>query len=109
MLERALANLLRNAVRYSGDEALPIEIDTALQGKRIILCVRDRGPGVPESALARLGEPFFRPELSRSRAMGGVGLGLAIVRRCVAACDGTVIFRNRPGGGFEAQLELHSA
>ena len=106
MLERALSNLVRNARRYAAEGAQPIEITVDCAGAGIRSWVRDRGPGVTESALARLGEPFFRPELSRSRATGGFGLGLAIVRRCVAACNGEVRFRNRVGGGFEAELTL---
>jgi two-component system sensor histidine kinase CpxA len=106
MLERALSNLVRNARRYAADGTEPIELVADRDAAEVRLLVRDRGPGVPETALARLGEPFFRPELSRSRATGGFGLGLAIVRRCVAACHGEVRFRNRVGGGFEAQISL---
>ena len=67
------------------------------------ISVGDRGTGVPEASLARLGEPFFGPELARTRATGGFGLGLAIVRRCIAACEGEV---NRACGGFEAHILL---
>jgi two-component system sensor histidine kinase CpxA len=108
-LSRALANIVRNAVRYGGDGPEPVEIVANVAGDRVRIAIRDRGPGVPESALARLGEPFFRPELARSRATGGFGLGLAIVRRCVLACDGEVSFNNRPGGGFEAQISVPAA
>ncbi|NGY06383.1 HAMP domain-containing sensor histidine kinase [Solimonas terrae] len=106
-LQRALSNLVRNALRYGGD-AGPIELRAMLDGEQIEIAVLDRGPGVPEAALARLGEPFFRPEGSRSRDSGGFGLGLAIVRRCIAACDGSVDFRNRRDAaqGFEACLRL---
>jgi two-component system sensor histidine kinase CpxA len=106
MIQRAVSNLVRNAKRYAADGAGPIEIQAWTAGSRVHLAVRDRGPGVPEAALARLGEPFFRPEAARSRATGGFGLGLAIVRRCMAACDAEVGFRNRPGGGFEADMSL---
>jgi two-component system sensor histidine kinase CpxA len=106
MLERALSNLARNARRYAAEGDAPIEILADREGAEVRLFVRDRGPGVPEAALARLGEPFFRPELSRGRSTGGFGLGLAIVRRCVAACNGETQFRNRAGGGFEAQITL---
>jgi two-component system sensor histidine kinase CpxA len=108
MLSRALANLVRNAQRY-GVAQSPPEIVAVQDANRVRLSVRDRGPGVPEPALARLGDPFFRPELSRSRATGGFGLGLAIVRRCIADCNGEVRFSNREGGGFEAELILHTA
>jgi two-component system sensor histidine kinase CpxA len=109
MLSRAVANLIRNACRYAGSAAVPVDVSAVRSGERIKLLIRDRGPGVPESALSRLGEPFFRPEVARSRSTGGFGLGLAIVRRCVAACSGEVRFRNRDGGGFEVELDLPAA
>jgi two-component system sensor histidine kinase CpxA len=100
---------VRNAQRYGGASGQPTEIVAiAAASGKVRLCVRDRGPGVPESALARLGEPFYRPEVARSRDTGGFGLGLAIVRRCVADCDGEVVFSNRAGGGFQAEITLNS-
>ena len=107
LLQRAVANLLRNALRYAGDA--PVELSVARGGHAVHIFVRDRGPGVPEAALARLGEPFYRPEVSRDRDSGGTGLGLAIVKRCVEACGGGVVFRNREGGGFEAEIRLDAA
>ena len=106
-LIRALSNLIRNALRYAGESG-PIELrsTSTLREGRVEIAVLDRGPGVPEDALLRLGDPFFRPEGSRSRDSGGFGLGLAIVRRCAHACGGEVRFRNREGGGFEARLIL---
>jgi len=107
LLQRAVANLLRNALRYAGDA--PVELSVARGGHAVHILVCDRGPGVPEAALARLGEPFYRPEVSRDRDSGGSGLGLAIVKRCVEACGGSVVFRNREGGGFEAEIRLDAA
>ncbi|MDB5986910.1 MAG: sensor histidine kinase [Nevskia sp.] len=109
LLLRALGNLVRNALRYSGDVNAPVEIVARRAGGKVHVSVLDRGPGVPAAALARLGEPFFRVQQSRSRDSGGTGLGLAIVRRCVAACGGEVVFRNRVDGGFEAELVLDVA
>ena len=104
LFQRALSNLVRNAHRYGADGI--IEVSARTERGRAYIAVQDRGPGVPEMALTHLGEPFFRPEAARSRITGGVGLGLAIVRRCVEACGGAVTFRNRSGGGFEAELNL---
>jgi two-component system sensor histidine kinase CpxA len=109
LLARALSNLVRNALRYAGERSGPIEVVAERAADEVRIAVRDRGPGVPEAALSKLGEPFFRPEASRSRDSGGFGLGLAIVRRCVEACGGEVAFRNRPGGGFEASIKLAAA
>lgn len=107
MLTRALSNLVRNALRYAGDHGT-IEITVQRVGEQTEIAVRDDGPGVPADALARLGQPFFRLELSRSRESGGFGLGLAIVRHCLSACEGRVEFGNRSSGGFEARIFLRS-
>lgn len=104
LLRRALGNLLRNAARYGA--GTPIEIRANSAAAQVIVQVLDRGPGVPEAVASRLGEPFFRPELARTRETGGVGLGLAIVRQAAAACGGSAHFGNRPGGGFAAELRL---
>jgi two-component system sensor histidine kinase CpxA len=103
-LDRALGNVLRNAVRYAKD----IEIHGKLQNDRVIIQVLDRGPGVPADSLARLFEPFYRPEAARGRNTGGSGLGLAITKRCIEACAGTVTARNREGGGLAVEFVIHS-
>ncbi len=108
LLARALGNLLRNAVRYAGD-AGPITVTATREAERVTLVIEDEGPGVPPADLDRLGEPFFRPELARTRESGGVGLGLAIVRNSIAACGGEVRFTNRDPRGFRAELRLAAA
>jgi two-component system sensor histidine kinase CpxA len=105
LLGRALGNLIRNAVRYAGD-AGAITLSASREGNRVILLVDDEGPGVPAADVDRLGEPFFRPEFARTRESGGVGLGLAIVRNSVAACQGEVRFSNRTPRGFRAEVRL---
>jgi two-component system sensor histidine kinase CpxA len=105
LLGRAVGNLVRNALRYAGD-AGPITLAAGRDGDRVHLAVEDHGPGVPAGDLVRLGEPFFRPELARTREGGGVGLGLAIVRDSVAACRGEVRFANREPRGFRAEIRL---
>jgi two-component system sensor histidine kinase CpxA len=104
LLERAVANLVRNALRYAG--GAEVRLRALREGAAVRILVSDRGPGVPAEALARLGEPFYRPDVARDRDSGGTGLGLAIVRRCVESCGGKVLFRNREGGGFEAEIGL---
>ena len=105
LLTRALANLLRNAVKYAG-EAGPILVAAQEKDGQVILTVKDSGPGVAEEYLDRLFDPFFRPEPSRDRDSGGVGLGMAIVKTCVAACKGTVSARNREPNGFAVTIRL---
>lgn len=108
LLSRAVGNLVRNALRYT-DPATPIRITVKEESAGVSLLVEDEGPGVPPEALTRLGEPFYRPEVARSRETGGVGLGLAIVRSCVAACGGEVTFANREPQGFRAEIKLKAA
>jgi signal transduction histidine kinase len=105
LLARALANVLRNAVRYSGTTG-PIEISAERRQDEVRLVVSDHGPGVAEENLGKLFEPFYRPENSRSRELGGAGLGLAIVRSCVQICGGTVKARNLSRGGLAVIITL---
>lgn len=101
-LERALANLIDNAVFHAGSA----EVELGQHESAAWIVVRDRGPGVPEPLLGRLTEPFFRVEDSRNRDSGGSGLGLAIVKDIVEAHGGALNLANRVGGGFEARIEL---
>jgi two-component system sensor histidine kinase CpxA len=105
LLARALGNLVRNAIRYSGDNT-PIKVSAHNGGGRVVVTIADDGPGVPPEALARLGEPFYRPEAARTRETGGTGLGLAIVRSAVSACGGEVRFANLTPRGFSAEIAL---
>lgn len=108
LLGRALGNLVRNALRYGGPDGA-ITIQVAPAADTILVTIADEGPGVPPEALARLGEPFFRPETARTRETGGVGLGLAIVRSAITACGGRVRFANREPRGFVAEVTLQAA
>lgn len=108
LLARAIGNLVRNALRYAA-QAGPITLSAARSGSRVQVIIADLGPGVTPESLARLGEPFYRPDAARTREDGGAGLGLAIVRSCIDACHGTVHFRNRTPSGFEAEIQLQLA
>jgi two-component system sensor histidine kinase CpxA len=105
LLTRAIANLLRNAVKYAGKEG-PIRVAAEVRDGQAELTVADSGPGVAEEYLDRLFEPFFRPEPSRDSDSGGVGLGLAIVKTCVESCGGTVSARNLQPKGFAVTIVL---
>lgn len=72
-LDRALSNVVRNADRYAG-HAGPIQIKAEANEDWVIIRICDQGPGVPEEAIPRLFDPFFRPENARSRHTGGSGL-----------------------------------
>ena len=107
LLERALGNLVRNALRYGGDGH--VHLSAHREADEVVISLFDDGPGVPPEALARLGEPFFRPEAARTREGGGAGLGLAIVRSSVEACRGRLALRNRAPHGFLAEIYLGAA
>jgi len=106
LLTRALANLLRNAIRYAGN-AGPVVIRAAAQNGHVLLTVSDFGPGVPEEYLQQIFDQFFRLETSRSRDTGGIGLGLAIVKTCIQACQGTVAARNCQPTGLQVEICLN--
>jgi two-component system sensor histidine kinase CpxA len=106
-LSRAIANLIRNAVRYAG-EAGPVLVSARRQDEEVVISVADRGPGLPEEEVDRVFTPFYRVETSRNRASGGVGLGLSIVKNCVEACKGTVTCRNLVPSGLEVEIRLEA-
>src|SRR3990167_447552 len=102
MLERALDNLLRNALRFN-PAGQPIELKAERQADELCLSVRDHGPGVVAEYLASLGEPFFR---APGQSTPGHGLGLAIARRAAERHGGRLVLNNHPAGGFSASLLL---
>ncbi|MCC6352836.1 MAG: HAMP domain-containing protein [Verrucomicrobiae bacterium] len=108
MLARALANVLRNAVRYAAGDG-PIELIAEPRGDAVELRVLDAGPGIPEEMLERVFEPFFRPEEARTRETGGAGLGLAIARTCLGAFGATIFCRNRKPRGLEVVIRLRAS
>lgn len=105
LLERALSNIVRNAVRYAGS-AGPITLSSSANSEQAVIRISDCGPGLPESELDRIFDPFYRLEHSRSGEFGGVGLGLAIVKSCAEACGGSVMCRNLAKGGLEVDVLL---
>jgi len=107
-LVRALANLVRNAVRYAG-EAGPITLSVRRENQDAVVTVADSGPGLPPDELERVFTPFYRLEAARNREAGGAGLGLAIVKSCVEACGGRVQCRNRKPTGLEVEIRLRAA
>ena len=107
-LFRALANVVRNAIRYAGD-AGPVAISAISEGEHVKISVADNGPGLPERELENVFRPFYRPEFARLRETGGTGLGLAIVRDCVESCGGAVYCRNRNPSGLEVIIRLAAA
>ena len=108
LLDRALSNAVRNAVRYAG-HAGPITVFAASAEHaptEVRLTVLDEGPGAPEATLKKLFDPFFRPDTARTRETGGTGLGLAIVKSCIEACGGGVTASNRTVKGLAVTFSL---
>ena len=101
-LRRALRNIIDNALRYGGAAVVAFHKDT----DHAIITVSDDGPGIPETELEQVFEPFFRLEKSRSRETGGTGLGLAISRSIVRAHGGDISLSNREQGGLVATITL---
>ncbi|MEX2035542.1 MAG: ATP-binding protein, partial [Xanthobacteraceae bacterium] len=101
-LKRALTNLIDNAVKYG--KTANAAINATSMGVEIT--IDDEGPGISETELKRVLEPFYRVEESRSRETGGVGLGLAIALSVVQTHGGELILSNRPAGGLRALVRL---
>ena len=103
-LHTLLRNLIDNAIRYSPEGGC-IDISLTQWSQQIWIQVADNGPGIPEDALQRVFEPFFRV----GQQVEGTGLGLAIVHRLAQRWHGRVVMRNRDSGGLLASLELRAA
>jgi signal transduction histidine kinase len=100
-----LRNLIGNALRHGTPAARAPEVFVRRDGTDLLIGVRDHGPGVAVEHLARLSEAFYRPDSARSRASGGVGLGLYLCRLVAQAHGGRLTFRNAEPG-LEALLRL---
>jgi signal transduction histidine kinase len=100
-----LRNLLDNALRHGGDAQPGVRLSVARAVDGVEIVVRDHGAGVEASALPHLAEPFYRPDASRGRATGGVGLGLYLCRLVVLAHGGQFALRNA-APGLEVRITL---
>ena len=98
MYKRQVYNLVENAIKYnhSGGQ---VTVTAYKEQKHICLSVADTGSGIPKELRERVFEPFFRVDKSRSRKLGGVGLGLALVHEIVRVHDGSITVKSNPSGG----------
>jgi len=101
-LNRVVANLLSNALRYGGSA----EISVQVQAGQAQVLIDDRGPGIPADQLEAVFQPFYRVDTSRSKQTGGTGLGLYIARDLAHRHGGQLTLANREGGGLRAALVL---
>jgi two-component system OmpR family sensor kinase len=109
LLRRVVDNLLDNAHKYTDETTKPIALEARRDGNEIVIEVQDHGIGIDEEDLERLFEPFFRADRSRTRATGGLGLGLALARRVVDAHRGTITFASEVGVGTIVRVRLPAA
>jgi len=107
LLESALENILRNALRYTPEDGIIEVVLTQLEnGQRRLaeLRVCDRGPGVPEDELEAILRPFYQVDRARQNKAGGYGLGLAIASRVVRLHGGNIVAANRNDGGLAVRM-----
>jgi two-component system, OmpR family, sensor histidine kinase BaeS len=104
-MRQVLDNLFENSLRYTAPGGR-VRLHAYADGGRLQLHLDDSAPSVPDDALARLSERFYRVDASRSRAHGGAGLGLALCRRLLEAQGGTLAFAHAPLGGLRATITL---
>ena len=98
LIYRLVYNLVENAIKYNHPDG-QVTVRAFRKEKHVCLSVADSGNGIPEELRERVFEPFFRVDKSRSRALGGVGLGLALVHEIVRVHDGSITVRANPSGG----------
>ena len=103
LVERAVANVVDNAVRHSTGE-YPVRIEAGVIGERVDLRIVDRGRGIPRAHRARLFQPFQR--LGDTDSSTGIGLGLAVSKGFVEAVRGEILVEDTPGGGITMVLSL---
>ncbi|MDR1650140.1 MAG: HAMP domain-containing protein [Synergistaceae bacterium] len=105
LLSRALRNVIHNAIRCTAP-GTGVEIDARREGSRVVVTVRDHGPGVSEKELDKIFLPYYRTDEARERSRGGTGLGLAITKRIVERHGGEVAASNAPSGGLLVTVNL---
>lgn len=98
LIYRLVYNLVENAIKYNRSDG-QVTVTVAKKDQNIIFSVADTGNGIPEELKNKIFEPFFRIDKSRSRALGGVGLGLALVYEIVRVHNGNITVKDNPAGG----------
>lgn len=108
LIRRVIDNLLENAWRY-GPKRGPIEVRAKPAGEKLVIEIADHGIGIAPDDLQKVFTPFFRAETSRTRATGGLGLGLTLAKRIIDAHDGTIAIDSEVGAGTTVRIELPTA
>ncbi len=112
LLRSAVENVIRNATRYTAEGTvvdIQLQRESRPEGEQVVVRVRDCGPGVPDEALGRIFQPFYRLDDARNRQTGGAGLGLSIAERAIRLHHGQIRASNRPEGGLEVEIRVPAA
>ncbi|MFB1487050.1 MULTISPECIES: ATP-binding protein [unclassified Thiocapsa] len=105
LIQRAVENVIRNALKYTGEGTM-IEVRILSESDSVRITVDDQGPGVPPNAIGQIFEPFYRVGDSRSTQSGSGGVGLAIAERSIRLHGGSMTARNRDSGGLRIEIVL---
>ena len=105
LIERAFENIIRNGLRFTPENTL-VEVSLDVIGSNAVIKIVDHGPGIPESDIKKIFEPFYCVKPDRNPQNGGIGLGLPIALRAVELHNGTIKMENRSEGGLLVTIEL---
>jgi two-component system sensor histidine kinase CpxA len=109
LLRSAVENVVRNATRYTAEGTtveVRLERQQSANGEEVVVRVLDSGPGVPDEALQKIFEPFYRLDDARNRQTGGAGLGLSIADRAIRLHGGQLRASNRKEGGLQVEIRI---
>jgi two-component system sensor histidine kinase CpxA len=105
LITSAIENCVRNALRYT-PEGKPIEVNLSQVGANAVITIRDHGPGISESKIGHIFDPFYRVDIARSTKSGGYGLGLAIALKAIKLHEGTILAENVPPTGLKVTITI---
>ena len=108
-IKTVFRNLLENAVKFGLPDSRAVEIDLEQGADKVTVRICDDGPGIPQTDIPNLFEPFFRVDRSRSKKTGGYGLGLSICKRIMEVHGGSIAVTNNPGRGASFVLSFPNA
>ncbi len=107
LIEQAIENILRNAIKYSPDNSqIKVCLQAISEQNLALISISDQGEGISEKHLEKIFEPFYRCQEARDRKTGGVGLGLAIARQAILAHNGQISLNNLENGGLKAEITI---
>lgn len=106
MIKQVILNLFDNTIKYSNGDTITVKLYKDYKTSMVSIDIEDNGEGIPEEVLSEVATPFVRADKSRSRKMGGAGLGLSLCREIILKHDGTINFFNKVGGGLRVAIRI---